>query len=145
MRAVLVVCAFLLVAVTAKAAKPPAGARFSGHTSQGFAIKLRVTSDRGGVTLSLDTRQPCSDGKTYRSHTTFQKQRPRLKTDGSFDFIERDQDVPPVGDMKAPFDQTQHVRGRFRGRAVSGTYFSQIRGHDGLKCTIRVTFRARRG
>ena len=96
------------------------------------------------MTLGLDTRERCSDGKTYRSHATFQKERPPLKADGSFDFIERDQNVPPVGAMSAPFDQTQHVRGRFAGRRVSGTYFSQVRGHDGLRCTIRVSFRGRR-
>jgi len=136
--------AVLATAVAAAASKPPAGARFSGRTSQGFPIKLRVTSDAGAVTLGLDTRERCSDGHTYRSHTTFQKQRPALKADGSFDFVERDANVPPVGAMKAPFDQTQHVRGRFSGRRVSGSYFSQIRGHDGLRCTLRVTFRGRR-
>jgi len=139
------ICA-LLLALPALAAKPPKNATYSGTTSQERRLSARVTSDAKGLQLEFDQVYRCNRGPTKTTHTTFKKQRPTIREDGTFSYFKTYRDLAPVPGFGERHTQRQRVTGSFGpgARTVKGRVASSVVGVSGLRCKATVTFTARK-
>ena len=144
-RSLLVVVVILALAAPAFADRPAGGARYRGTTSQDRKLSARVTSDAKSLQMEFDAVFRCNRGPTKHTHMIFKKQRPTIREDGTFDYRKTYRSLAPVPGFERR-DETQHVFGGFGsdGRTLKGTAETKDTGVSGLRCTARVTFRARR-
>jgi hypothetical protein len=141
----LVLVALAALPVAAWASRPPSGSRWVGRTSQGYKIVLRVTADGRAATIDFTHHEPCSDGRRYVVPVAFHSQRPSLRPDGTFSFIEHDRNVAPPAGMPYRFDEDQHITGTFAGRKVHGAYTDSTRFQGGPVCRVKhMTYTATR-
>jgi len=144
-RSILVLAVLLVVAAPAFAARPTGDAKYRGTTSQDRKLSARVTSDSKGLQLEFDEVFRCNRGPTKHTHAVYKKQRPTIREHGTFDYRKTYRGLAPVRGFEKR-DETQHVFGSFGsgGRTLKGTAETKVTGVSGLRCTSRVTFRARR-
>lgn len=144
-RSLLVVVLILAVAAPALAARPAGDAKYRGTTSQDRKLSARVTSDSKGLQMEFDEVFRCNRGQKKLTHAIYKKQRPTIREDGTFDYRKTFKGLAPVPGFERR-DETQHVYGSFssNGRTLKGTAVTTVTGVSGLRCSSRVTFRARR-
>ena len=144
-RWLLVLPVILALAAPAFAARPAGDAKYRGTTSQDRKLSARVTSDAKGLQMEFDAVFRCNRGPTKHTHAIFKKQRPTIREDGTFDYRKTYRGLARVPGFEKR-DETQHVFGSFSsdGRTLKGTAETKVTGVSGLRCTARVTFRARR-
>jgi hypothetical protein len=144
-RSILVVIVLLVPVAPAFAAHPAGGAKYRGTTSQDRKLSARVTSDAKGLQMEFDEVFRCNRGPTKHTHAIYKKQRPTIREDGTFDYRKTYRGLAAVPGFEKR-DETQHVFGSFGsdGRTLKGTAETKVTGVSGLRCTSRVTFRARR-
>jgi hypothetical protein len=144
-RSILVVIVLLVPVAPAFAARPAGGAKYRGTTSQDRKLSARVTSDAKGLQMEFDEVFRCNRGPTKHTHAIYKKQRPTIREDGTFDYRKTYRGLARVPGFEKR-DEMQHVFGSFGsdGRTLKGTAETKVTGVSGLRCTSRVTFRARR-
>jgi len=143
---VLALIATLLVALPALAARPAPNARLSGKTSQDRKLVARVTSDSTGLQLEFDEVFRCNRGPRKNTRAVYNRQRPSIREDGTFDYRKTYRDLPPAPGFEERRTERQHVSGSFTadGARVRGRAVTSITGRSGLRCTATVTFTARK-
>ena len=134
----------LLLAAPALAARPPTGARYKGTTSQHAALTANVTADGSGLQLSFEVAYKCNRGPGKTARATYRMQRPSLRADGTFDFLEIDRNLAPVPGFAERHTERQHLTGGFSagGGRLHGRAADTVVGAGGLRCTATVTFSA---
>jgi hypothetical protein len=135
----------LLLAAPAWAGRPPGGANYGGTTSQGNGIALHVTGDRRGLQMTFKTLASCNRGPDKVSQAVFKHDRPTIRPDGTFRF-HRTYHLGPVPGFAQRHTERQTITGAFGAgaRTVHGSVRMTDVGADGLRCTTRLTFSARR-
>ncbi len=139
--------ASLILALPALAARPAKDSRYRGETSQKRKISARVTSDRTGLQLEFNQVFRCSKGPTKTTHSTYRRQRPTIRRDGTFTYFKTYRDLGPIPGFDEVHTERQRVTGAFTdgGRRVKGRVASSVVGtSSGLRCKSVVTFSARR-
>ena len=134
----------LLFASAAEAARPPAGARYRGTTSQGFTITMRVaTHHRLFMRFRSSTR--CRPKPDLIGTSLFRRDSPYVRADGMFD-LRKTYHLGPVPFFNEPRVERQHLRGGFSGDAslVLGRLVETDVGRSGRTCRMNVTFSAHR-
>jgi hypothetical protein len=144
-RRTLCLALLLVLAAPAFAARPAGGAKYRGTTSQDRKLSARVTSDAKSLQMEFDEVFRCNRGPTKYTHAIYKKQRPTIREDGTFDYRKTYHGLAQVPGFEKR-DETQHVYGSFGsgGRTLKGTAETTDTGVSGLRCTSRVTFRAKR-
>lgn len=137
--------ALLAIATPAAlAARPDAGTRYAGKTSQGRALKAQVSRSGTGLEMSFREKFKCTGVSDKLLFATYKKERPTIRPDGSFNYSKR---YTGLRDPAFPgrFAETQKITGRFsedgsrvRGRSVSRVF------NKSFSCRSTITFRARR-
>jgi len=142
--AVAVLLATALVG-TAFAARPPRNAKYEGKTGQDQVIKLRVTGDRKGLQLDFRQTLKCNRGPSKRSTARYAKQRPTIKSDGTFSYF-KTYKLGPVPGFAEPHTERQRITGSFAadGTTVKGRIADSVKGRSGLSCKVAMPFRATR-
>lgn len=141
--AALVAALVLLGSATAHA-RPPAGAKYEGKTSQGRVIKLRISASGTGLQMDFRERFTCTGTPSKVLFAHYVRQRPTVRKDGSFAYKKS---YSGLSDPAFPgrFSERQDISGSFTGdnRTVRGRSTSRIRG-EGYTCRAAITFTARR-
>lgn len=147
-RVVVLTTLLALTATTAAAlaAGPRKGHRYAGQTSQHRKVTARVTTDGRTLQMHFDEVFTCSNGHQKVTTTKFLHQAPTIEPDGTFTYNKTYADEPGVPGFDEVHTDVQGVTGRFSadGTRVSGTVTGEVTGKKtGLRCTSKVTFRAK--
>lgn len=142
----LALAAVLLVAVPALAARPPAGAKYRGMTSQDRAVSARVTSDAKGLQIEFNQVLGCNRGPTKATQTIYRDKRPTIREDGTFEYFKTYRNLAPVPGFNERHTERQRVTGNFTadGTRVKVRVATSVVGVSGLRCRATVTFTARK-
>jgi hypothetical protein len=138
----------LLIAIAAlpgaalAAGRPAAGTWFSGRTSQGKIIRMEAVKG-GGLRMGFTEIAKCNRGPDKRNHAIFDRDKPHLRRDGTFDYRKTYLDLPAYKGFPERFDDRQHIVGAFHRGKISGTFDETVTGRKtGLRCTVHLTFDA---
>lgn len=136
----------MLAALPAFAARPAGSKKYTGTTSQDRRVSARVTSDRKGLQIEFDEVFRCNNGRRKSTHAVYKKQRPTIRRDGTFNYSRTYRNLPPAPGFNERRTERQHVTGSFSagGTRVKGRAATTIVGRSGLRCSSKVTFKARR-
>ena len=147
MRKITAAVAVLMTALvgTALAARPAGNAKYAGKTGQEQVIKLRVTGDGKGLQLDFRETLKCNRGPSKTTTARYAKQRPPIKSDGTFSYF-KTYTLGPVPGFAEPHTQRQRITGSFSADAgtVTGRIADSVTGRSGLSCKLATTFRATR-
>lgn len=140
-----VIAALAVLAPVAAAARPEAGTRYAGKTSQDRKIVLRISpSGDGLIVRPFRDRFNCTGVRDRTLVGSFRKDRPTVEPDGTFRYRKRYKQLRGAG-LPGRWNETQRVTGSFsddEGR-VEGRLRSRITG-DGFTCRSTITFTAER-
>ncbi len=149
-RAAAVLSSLTAAAVTAAApalaVAPAKGARFSGRTSQGFAVTARTTSNGKTPQLRFRDRLQCSNGDRISGTSVYARQAPTITADGRIDYFKRYPKLPPEPGFPRGTKQFQRITGRFvtRDRVSLRVAQTVVGLKGGPTCRFAVTFVLRR-
>lgn len=142
-RATLLLCATILVAAApvAEAARPPAGTKYRGTTSQGRTIDLTVSKSGTGLQMYYRERFRCRGIRHRVFYSYFFRDRPTIAADGSYRYRKRYSGLR-ARDLPGAFSNTQRLSGRFsadltrvRGRAFSRVFNKRFACRSGITFT----------
>lgn len=141
-----VVLLLAILVTSAYAARPKGDTRYVGKTGQGKTIKLRVTSDRKGLQMDFRQTLKCNNGRKIRGSARYSRQRPTIKSDGTFNYFKKYKNLPAAPPLKKGFNQVQRITGSFSKstKTVRGRVADSVSDSSGLRCKVVTRFTAKR-
>jgi hypothetical protein len=136
----------LAAAAPAWATAPVKGGRYTGKTPQGFPVTGRVTSNGKSLQMRFRDRLRCDDGSQVMGTSTFRRQAPGIKADGTIAYFKRYSKLPAVPAFPKGSRQLQRVTGAFAngGRTVRLRVAETTIGYgDTRTCKLVVSFTLR--
>ena len=134
----------LLTAPVALAARPPAGTKYRGKTSQGRTINLAVSASGTGLLITNREVFRCKGVADQVATATYRKDRPTITTAGTYRYRKRYTGLR-ASVFPGTFTNTQRLSGRFSAdlSRVSGRSFARL-FNKRFACRSGITFTARR-
>jgi len=136
--------AALLIAPALALAKPPAGAKYTGKTSQGRSVTASVSGSGKGLQMQYREKFTCTGTGSKLLYANFVNDRPTIRSDGGFDYRKSYSGLRDPA-FTGTFSEKQHLKGSFSAdnRTLKLSSVTSITG-KGFSCRSTITVTARR-